>query len=156
MQEQDVKIVELEAMHVASALGFGTSPEIQVIEKLTGWLTRRGLMGGAAQPRIFGFNNPNPSLGSPNYGYELWATVGPDVQGDEEITIKDFPGGLYAVLNFRGPGEAIPAAWQALVAWVEASSYRIADNVCLEEHIHIDLQEEDIALGLYLPVRKGE
>ena len=43
--------------------------------------------------RFFGFNNPNPSPGSPNYGYEQWLTVGPEVQAEGGIVIKEIPPG---------------------------------------------------------------
>lgn len=116
----DVRIVQLEPLRVASALGFGPSPEAIAWEKILGWARQNGLLpeGDATQPetsgvRFFGFNNPSPSPGSPNYGYEQWMTVGPDVVGSGEIPIKEFPGGLYAVT--RCELRNIEATWKALV-----------------------------------------
>lgn len=44
--------------------------------------------------RFFGFINPNPSPGSPNYGYEQWVSVSPEEKSAEGIEIKEFPDGL--------------------------------------------------------------
>ena len=71
----DVRIVQLEPLRVASALGFGPSPEAIAWEKILGWARQNGLPDAASTgatgkpaPRFFGFNNPSPSPGSPNYG----------------------------------------------------------------------------------------
>jgi len=76
MDELAVRIVNLEPMRVASFHGFGPSPEHLAIQKLADWAAPRGYLVDRKQHRIFGFNNPNPSHGSPNYGYELWLVVG--------------------------------------------------------------------------------
>ena len=45
--------------------------------------------------RLFGFNNPDPSAGSPNYGYEVWIVVDRDEMTPEDgVEIKAIPGGL--------------------------------------------------------------
>jgi hypothetical protein len=81
--------------------------------------------------RIFGFNNPSPSVGSPNHGYEFWLTVGPDLQLDNESKIKDFSGGMYGVLHCDvndDPYKIIPAAWEKLVKWLEPSHYKFGSH----------------------------
>ena len=151
-----VQIVQLEPLHVASALGFGTSPEAEAWKKLLEWARKKGLLTNKPKARFFGFNNPSPSHGSPNYGYEQWMTVEPDVQGDEAITIKDFPGGRYAVT--RCQLHNIETTWKALVAWSEASPYRWTHNhhQWLEEAITPPLDsivgKEDAQMDLYLPI----
>ncbi|NNK92581.1 MAG: MerR family transcriptional regulator, partial [Acidimicrobiia bacterium] len=72
MTEGDVRIVELEAMRVAAALGFGPEPESEAWGKLMTWARATNHLDGTQ--RYFGFNNPNPMPGSPNYGYEQWMT----------------------------------------------------------------------------------
>ena len=71
MEPIEVHIVQLAPMRVASAHGFGASPETLAWDKLTTWAKERGLWQDAAPRRFFGFNNPDPSPGSPNYGYEI-------------------------------------------------------------------------------------
>ncbi len=138
MSEDKVKIVKLEPGRGARGWAFGPSPEKPAWELLEGWARPQGLLDAESGARCFGFNNPSPTPGSPNYGYEFWVTVGPDVQGGEGVTIGELPGGLYAVAPFEGdpddPGESIPAAWQALDAWVHAHGYRHGPHQWLEEH----------------------
>ena len=84
MNTLDVRIVTLAPMRVASFYGFGPSPEFVAWEKLMAWSRPKGMLDGPTQARIFGFNNPNPSAGSPNYGYEFWIEVDPEVTVDAE------------------------------------------------------------------------
>jgi DNA gyrase inhibitor GyrI len=122
-------------MRVASARAFGPSPELDAWQKLEAWARPRGLFEPDVA-RIYGFNNPSPSAGSPNYGYEFWITVGPEVEPEGEIRIVEFSGGLYAVapLAVEDPARDIPPAWQRLNAWVHANGYREAPHQWLEEH----------------------
>ena len=102
MNKLDVRIVQLEPMRVASAYGFGASPEGIAHEKMQTFLKAKSLLDGyGTKYRHFGFNNPNPAPGSPNYGYEIWTEIGSDVQPEGDIRIVDFPGGLYAVTRFE-------------------------------------------------------
>src|SRR5512137_1602722 len=97
MSDLDVRIVTLQPVRVDSFHGFGTGPETIAWSKLEAWATAKGFMGDLVQHRIFGFNNPDPSPGSPNYGYEFWMVVGPQVQPEPGVPVKEFAGGLYAV-----------------------------------------------------------
>ncbi len=157
MSDLDVRIVELQSMRVASFLGFGESPEMLAIEKLMAWAGPRGLLEG--QPRVFGFNNPSPSAGSPNYGYELWLAVGPEVAalaaGDPDTPIKQVDGGLYAVTRC-GPGpDVIFPTWPRLVAWVDASESHTRGELCLEEQIsRVGGPVEELVLDLYEPIER--
>ena len=135
MKTETVKIVRLEAMRVASVQAFGAEPETMAWEKLAKWAAAHGLLQEGH--RIFGFNNPNPSAGSPNYGYEYWITVDAETEAGEGVRLIDAPGGLYAVLESDvsgNYGETIPAAWQRLDSWVAASSYHHGPHQWLEEH----------------------
>jgi DNA gyrase inhibitor GyrI len=130
MTEEEVRIVELEPMRVAATLGFGPQPEIEAWEKLMTWARATNHLDGTQ--RYFGFNNPNPMPGSPNYGYEQWMTVGPEVEPLSDVEIKDFEGGLFAVVRCDGLA-TIEEDWGRLAAWLEASPYRTDNRQCLEE-----------------------
>lgn len=154
MNTLDVRIVTLDPMRVASVLGFGPSPEIAAWQKLAQWAEPRGLLAGADRPRIFGFNNPSPSPASPNYGYELWIEAGPELESDDQVQIKQFDGGLYAVTRCQGV-ETITETWKQLVAWLAASPYRQAHHQWLEEHLTAtDTPPEELILDLYAPVAR--
>jgi AraC family transcriptional regulator len=154
MSELDVRIVKLEPMRVASAHAYSASPEHGAMEKLIAWAKPKGLLENPGKHRVFGFNNPDPSPGSPNYGYEFWIVVGPDVEPEGEIKIKDFSGGLYAVTRceVKNPWEDIPTTWRRLAAWRENSKYRGANNQWLEEHLSPLGSSDEFVLDLYLPI----
>jgi DNA gyrase inhibitor GyrI len=154
MNTLDVRIVALGPMRVASVLGFGPSPEAAAWEKLAAWAGPRGLLAEPDRPRIFGFNNPSPSPASPNYGYEFWIEVGPEVESDDQVEAKEFSGGLYAVTRCQGV-ETITATWKQLVAWLAASPYRQAHHQWLEEHVSAtNVGLDELTLDLYAPIAR--
>jgi DNA gyrase inhibitor GyrI len=158
MEPLTVKIVELKPMRVASTLGFSAGPEKQAWDRMTAWAQHKGLWKDGTPRRFFGFDTSSPSEGSPNYGYEVWMTVGPEVDSEGEITVKTAPGGLYAVtrVEVKDPWKDIPRAWQQLIAWVETSPYRPARHQCLEETFWEDGPNyQTFTLELYLPVLKS-
>ena len=153
MKELEVRIVELPPMRVASVHAYGASPEGEAWQKLIAWAQPRGLLADRQSFRVFGFNNPNPSAGSPNYGYEFWITVGPDVEAGEDAEIRSFPGGLYAVTGCVGV-ESIGPTWQRLSTWSEDSPYKHGAHQWLEEHTGPmeEGSEAELALDLYMPI----
>lgn len=154
---EDVRIVELEPLRVASVHGFGPEPEMQAWAKLQAWAAPRGYLEDPAHHRIFGFNNPNPSAGSPNYGYEFWIEVGPDVEPEGDVRIVDFRGGAYAVSRVEARGDAyesIPQGWQRLHRWCEEQGLRFGHHQWLEQHIGGPVEEVDFTLDLHMPILK--
>jgi DNA gyrase inhibitor GyrI len=125
------------------------------LEKMRVWAGAHNLL---SKPyRLFGYNNPGPSAGSPNYGYDVWITVDESFQEDSEARILEFPGGLYAVtrVKVQNPGDDIPETWRKLVKWMEASKYSHGRHQWLEEHIGT-LDEmggaQPFTLDLHLPI----
>ena len=152
MSDLEVRIVHMEPMRVASAHGFGTSPEPEAWSKILAFAESKGLDRGAA--RFFGFNNPSPSPGSPNYGYEQWMTVGPEVGPEGEVIIKEIPARTYAVTRCEGLSH-IGEDWQQLVLWFEDSPYKMPPHwhECLEELLTPpDAPYEEYVFDLYLPI----
>ncbi len=164
MESTNVEIVRLTTMRLASVQAYGPNPEELAWQHFTAWAAPRGLLDGVVQhaahgslaaervgkPQIFGFNNPNPSVGSPNYGYEYWLTVTPEVEPVEGVRIVETLGGLYAVLTTDVSGnyyETIPAAWQRLDTWVAGSIYRPATHQWLEEH-----SADGVPFAFYYPI----
>ncbi|MDD4308168.1 MAG: GyrI-like domain-containing protein [Thermoplasmata archaeon] len=147
----DVKVVELKPMRVVSFRALGTSPEQAAWEKLMAWAKPLGL-AEKKNTRFFGFNNPNPSPGKAEYGYEVWITVPKDFK---DPNVKDFPGGHYLVHRVevpKGRFEAIGKGWNDLDSWRKKNGYRSADNLCLEETVRTDRKDLEFILDLYDPV----
>jgi DNA gyrase inhibitor GyrI len=159
MTELNVKIVQLEPTRATSVYGFGPNPEELAWSKLETWAGPRGYFQDPVRHRIFGFNNPSPTPASPNYGYELWITAGPEVEPEGDLRIVDFAGGLYAVTRLEqinDPNTAIPQGWKDLYAWVEASPYSFAGHQWLEEdHRRPGVTPPgEWSMDLYLPIRE--
>lgn len=164
MSELDVRIVKLEPMRVASVWGFGESPESEAWQKLEAWARPKGLLDDPEKHAIFGFDNPTHSAGSPNYGYEVWIKVGPDVEPEGETRILDFKGGLYAVMRCevpKGQYDVIGATWKKLITWREDSKYKYASHQWLEKSILIPQWRGqsippgiEFVMDLYLPIAK--
>jgi effector-binding domain-containing protein len=150
--QENVHLVKLPPMRVASVCAYSSTPERDAWEKLLNWARRKGVLIYPEGQRIFGFNNPDPFPGSPKYGYEFWITVGDDVQGDEDVEMKNIPAATYAVLHCYSL-QTIGEDWKKLVRWVEVSPYQIAAGQCLEEHVGpLEVTEAELELDLMLPV----
>jgi DNA gyrase inhibitor GyrI len=151
MSDLEVKIVRLEPMRVASAYGFGTQPETIAWEKMKAF-TEKNALPLDEQYHTFGFNNPDPSPASPNYGYEIWLGVGPEVQPDSDIRIQQFAGGLYGVTRFKNLNK-IGEVWKQLVRWREDSKYKTGHHQWLEELLTpADVPIEEYVFNLYIPI----
>lgn len=151
MKNSDVRIIKLDPLHVAAVLGFGTEPERLAWGKIMAFVEAKNLTD-VPGTRYFGFNNPNPSAGSPNYGYEQWVTIAPDVEALADVEIKDFSGGLYAVTRCQGVAN-ISKTWQELVSWAENSPYQRAHHQWLEEAVGpVPPEDDTIVLDLYMPI----
>lgn len=152
MSEIEVKIIKLEEMRVVSAYGFGAEPEGVAWEKLKVFGLEKGLFKEGVYPKTYGFNNPNPSQGSPNYGYEIWLPVAEGVEPDGNLRVVNFSGGLYAVTTFKGL-ENIGETWGKLVKWREGSKYKQAHHQWMEElTTEPDASPEEYVFTIYLPI----
>jgi DNA gyrase inhibitor GyrI len=153
MSELDVRIVKLEPCRVAAALGYGDSPEGEAWDKILAYAAANDLPAEPdAGARFYGFNNPDPSPGTPNYGYEQWLVVDESAQATADVEVKPFDGGLYAVT--RCPSlTTIGETWQQLVAWFEDSPYHKGTHQWLEQCLSApSLPPEKLVLDLYLPI----
>lgn len=152
MSKLDVKIVKMEPMLVASAYGYGPSPEGQAWEKVLAFAESKGLVKDGERLKTFGFNNPNPSQGTPNYGYEIWTPVAESVEPEGDVRIQYFDGGLYGVLQFTDLN-TIGEMWLQLAKWCENSKYQEAHHQWLEELLTpVDVPIEEYSFNLYLPI----
>ena len=155
MSKLDVRIETLPPMRVISAYGFGPQPEGLAADKMNAFLKAKGLLAGygSAIPH-YGFNNPSPSSGSPNYGYEIWAVVPPDVEPEGDLRVVMFSGGLYAVTRFENL-ENIGRVWSELVRWRENSPYLRASHQWLEHLLNpLENDQAKYVFELYLPIKE--
>ena len=156
MDEDQIYIETLPVMRVATFYAYSQTPEHDAWQKLIAWAKAHGYWRDAPSTRIFGFDNPSSSEGSPNRGYEFWITVETDVQSDQEVKVKEFNGGTYAVLRCDvtgNPFEIIPATWAKLIKWRESSHYAYGPHQWLEEHLTRNVTNDDyFVLDLFMPI----
>jgi AraC family transcriptional regulator len=157
MENQEIRIISLPPMRVVSFYAFSENPEIEAWGKVVTWAKAHSLWKLPPETRIFGFDNPTSSEGSPNRGYEFWLTIGSGFHADEQIKIKEFSGGLYGVtlcdVTSADPFDVIPASWQKLVRWLETSHYKHGNHQWLEEHLtRNEIGGQNFILDLYIPI----
>ena len=142
----NAEIVELSEMTCARFHVLSASPEEEAWRLLEAWARPQGLLDAASGAKIYGFNNPDPSAGSPNYGYEFWITV----EGESaDVEVVHFAGGRYIAAPFEkdDPCE-LPNAWKALVDWAEESEHLLGTHQWLEGH-----SLKGMPYRLYLPIK---
>ena len=152
MNDLEVRIVTLDAMRVASAYGFGASPEGIAFEKIEAFASANNLLEEGKLPHTFGFNDPDPAPGSPNYGYEVWLPIEENIEPAGDIRIIDFAGGLYAVAPCRGV-QNIGNDWLALAKWREGTQYAAGKHQWLEHLLSSPgAPPDEMVFDLYLPI----
>jgi len=150
-----VAVRNIEPMRMACYKAVSETPEEDSIGHMRRWLGEKDLIG-ARGVRVFGFDAEVTSEQQKAglRGYEVWASIPKGVEPPKEMMLKDFSGGLFAVMRitdpFTNPFEVIPAGWKRLVGWAKANEeYKIVEGPCLEEHIE---SAEKACLDIYLPV----
>ncbi|MDY6834623.1 MAG: effector binding domain-containing protein [Chloroflexota bacterium] len=98
-----LKITRLEPCKVVSFHVKGSlTPEEEVFALFRNWAQTRGLLEKHRFLPVLGFNNPWGPEGKPR-GYEIWCFL-EDLSDLNlyEVTVKDFPGGLFGVSTVPG------------------------------------------------------
>jgi DNA-binding transcriptional ArsR family regulator len=160
-----VQVIEIEPMRVASARAFSTQPEVDAWKKMRAWAEPQGLLEDNTKHPVFGFNNPDPSPGQKEYGYEFWIRMGAHFKGDGEIEAKDYDGGLFAVTTCKpweelqsdfGKEHGFLESWKKLVDWIILSEKYEMDKSrqCLEKPHDQDVPFEELVLDLYQPIKE--
>ncbi|HSM26066.1 MAG TPA: GyrI-like domain-containing protein, partial [Anaerolineaceae bacterium] len=145
MKETPVRIVTMEPMTLICFNGYGSEPENQALTMLHDWSKKHNQLG-----RIFGYNNPDPAEGSPNYGYDAGMVVDTNTEPVDGARLRHLEQGLYAVLNcpVKEPWVDIPDAWKTLVQWADANDYSLGSHQWLEEHLLADKNDPDVLFSL--------
>jgi hypothetical protein len=148
----NVEIVELPPMSMVTSYGFGKEPENIASLKIHDIAESLNLKIGQDGVTTYGFNHPDPSPGSPNYGYELWLPLPQEINPVCGFRIVNFSGGLYAVTQFKGLLN-IGYVWGQLAKWREKSRYHHGHHQWLEELLTpFQSPPEDYIFNLYLPI----
>lgn len=158
-----VEIINLPPMKVASVRAIGKNPEELAWNKLQEFASPLKLFENLELHPIFGFNNPDPIPGQPEYGYEYWIKVDSSIHSTLDVKIIDFPGELYAVTKCNLTQECqspflqehgILESWFLLNQWVKNSVYQMGNHQWLEKHLSVPMEGKDLILDLYLPIMR--
>lgn len=152
----EVKIIKLAPRRVVVFKAEGKAPEFEAFEKLKNFAEPLGLLGKPEKYPVFGFNNPEPTPDSPEYGYEVWITIDSNIK-TKNVEVKEFEGGLYAVTTTRLiiNDENIVPAWKRLYEWVKQSKdYKSASHQWLEKHLNPTASPENLVVDLYCPIQE--
>jgi hypothetical protein len=155
----DIRLETLPPLHVARCRAVSETPEEDAADRMARWRAAQKLSGPF---RHFGFDTDvTPAEAAAGLrGYEVWTTVPAGVQPSGGINLSDFAGGLYAAMTIREPFDDpfawIPAGWQQLHLWVEASP-RVgsADHQWLEELVD-EAGRRDLVLFHPVTIRIAE
>lgn len=103
LTDQDIRIVYLPPVKVASALGIGVEAEHDsdvVMGKFVKDINLFELNSGA---KFYGFNNPEFDSNGEfiQHQYEVWATIPDELEVPAPLTKKHFSGGLYAAYTSK-------------------------------------------------------
>ena len=148
----DVRIEKLEPMRVAYVCVVGQNPEEKAWNILRDWAYSKEPVKEPEKHPVFGFNNPSPSPGQDEYGYEFWMKIGPGEEPEGEVKTKEFPGGTYAVTTVQGFPS--PDIWIQLWEWVKASQYRWRQTHELEWPHNFFAEGSELKFDLYLPIEE--
>lgn len=152
MQGIDVRVVKIKPMRIAVSHAFSKTPEKDSITVLIEWAKPKGLLDDPSKYLWFGHNNPPPSPNLKEYGYDSILTIGPEIEPDKNIQVKEIAGGLYAVIrtNLKNIGKM----WEWLYKWVNNSEYTIAGHG-LEEFLNpLESSVDNYIFDLWLPIKE--
>jgi DNA gyrase inhibitor GyrI len=113
-----VETITLPPMRVAAVRVFAREPEKLAWITLLAWAREHRFARDFTRHRFFGFNNPDPTPGRLEYGYEQWMTVGPAVRSSSGIQVKLFSGGRFLATRCDGL-QQIMTCWQDLFRWCQ-------------------------------------
>jgi len=152
-QHNPIMIESLSAQRVCCLRIISQTPENDCTQMLHLWLSQQGV---SRPVRTFGFDTETTPAEAQagKRGYELWAVVPEGVGPSNGVTLRNFEGGVYAVMTlicpFTNPFEAIPEGWKFLHEWVISSGqYQGGNHQWLEELIETPDGND---LKLYHPV----
>lgn len=160
----DIKVLKkLETMRVAYYCYYGKHPEDNAFEVMRDWINKTELNINEQNLRIWGFDNPSPSKGQDEYGYEVCITIDDDINvNDDKIQTKFLDGGFYAVIGVKPDengeiGYEIMKAWKRFNNWLTDSKYIYGGHQWLEEHLGFDENLNHIGgVDLYMPINEKE
>lgn len=151
----DVEIRTVDPMRVAFVRHVGPYEQCgSAWEALCGWAGPRRLL--RRQTVFIGIGHDDPKVtASERVRYDACVTVGPDVEPEGPVGIKEVGGGEYAVAVHKGPYSGLEAAYAWLCGvWAPGAGREIRAEPALELYInHPDsTPPEELLTALHIPL----
>jgi DNA gyrase inhibitor GyrI len=152
----EISIQELPPMRLVSYRAISATPEEDVATYFARWTADQELPRDLPN---FGFDVEVSAEQREEglRGYELWLVTPAGVELAEGMQIRQFGGGLYAVMTIydamQDPFTHIPHGWEHLHHWVTRSPlFEAAEHQCLEEVVSDIDRSGRRHLVLYYPI----
>lgn len=150
-----VEIQDRGVMRLASMRHRGPPQTVgRVFDKLMAWAGPRGL---TVPPHVGVALWLSDMMTTPPDQQEAIAglTVGPEVEGDDEVAIHEVPGGRHAVVTHKGPFPLIGRAYDVLFAWLPTSGEEPADRPMFEVNLNDPRRTlpDDLLTQICLPLK---
>lgn len=160
-----IKVTRLEPCRVASFhVADSLTPEEEAYSLFLSWAESKGLLPEHRFIPLIGFNNPWGPIGEKR-GYEFWCVL--DNLGDVDLSgmvVKEFPGGLYAVITIAGLDRIMPGI-KLIHRWVKdhpkyatnyPDGYQHGRDPSPEYEVAYTMQQkaEEFILDYYVPIKE--
>lgn len=123
-------------------------------DKLLGIMGPEGHLGPGTQMIGIGYDDPDHTPPE-QIRYDAAVTVDEDFQAFGELTIREIPGGRYAVTTHEGPHDQLKQTYRELFGnWVPQSGHELADAPCFEVYLNDpgSTDPADLLTDIYLPL----
>ncbi|MEW6644126.1 MAG: AraC family transcriptional regulator [Pseudomonadota bacterium] len=151
----DVEIRRVQPLRAAAIDHTGSYMQIgKAFDPLFGWCAMRGLLGGGM--RTFGIYYDDPMwCAEAELRSRACVVVGQPFTAEPPVQEAEIPGGVCAVLRYRGPYAAMRDAYQWLYGeWLTGAGEEPADGPVFEEYLNNprDTAPNDLLTDIYLPL----
>ena len=144
----------LPPMRIVSFHVISKTPENDASKKMQKWMKENNIFFDSDSHPTFGFDNPKPTRGKEEYGYEFWLKVDDDFEPKDDVKVKDIPSFQYVVTTSWRLTD-VGRDWKHLDRWIKEHNYEIIrDTPCLERAHISGVAEEELILDLMVPIKK--
>lgn len=151
----EVRVETLAPARTARFHAFSATPEDDAWNKVKTWAEPRGLLREDMKTRVFGRNNPPPSPGKEEYGYEFFIELEPRIEPGADVETVEINAGPCAVVACLGV-ENLPEAWRRIYQWVHDSNYEVADHGLEQNLTPNEVAVSRLAFDLWLPIKEQD
>ncbi|MFV0423110.1 AraC family transcriptional regulator [Oleidesulfovibrio sp.] len=123
-------------------------------KELCDWACPKGLFG--PQTQVLGVGYDDPEITPPEkIRYDACISVGPDVEGEGSVGIREIEGGEYVTAIWKGPYTGLMNVYAALCGqWGPSSGREFSGKPCVEQYLNdpATTKPEDLLTEIRIPL----